>query len=221
MANRAIREFDGKRMISNLLSNYVDSDKFLPNRCAKVAEDIDINEVESNNPWLKTEKLVVKPDQLLKRRGNNNLLLLNADWKEAKKVAKKAGEKAPKKPPKPKKPAPKRQGLPKGTKVEDVTFEMALELLALPRDIGTHPETGKIIQAGIGRFGPFVKHNNMFASIPKDGDVMTIGMNRAVDLLAEKEKKVAAKEAAKAAGKTSKKTTKKKAKPKKKKTKKS
>jgi DNA topoisomerase-1 len=142
------------------------------------------------------------------------------DWKDAKKRAKKAGEKAPKKPPKPKKPAPKRQGLPKGTKVEDVTLNMALALLALPRDIGTHPETGKMIQAGIGRFGPFVKHNNMFASIPKNEDVMSIGMNRAVDLLAEKAKKVAAKEAAKAekaAGKTTKQTKKKKPKSKKKK----
>ncbi len=120
-------------------------------------------------------------------------------WKEAKKVAKKAGEKNPKKPPKPKKVAPKRQGLTKGLKVEDVTLELALELLSLPRDIGLHPETGKMIQAGIGRFGPFVKHNSMFASIPKSEDVMDIGMNRAVDLIAEKIKKVAAKEAAKAA----------------------
>ncbi|MBX2833920.1 MAG: type I DNA topoisomerase [Micavibrio sp.] len=122
-------------------------------------------------------------------------------WKEAKKEAKKAGEKAPKKPPKPKKPGPKRQGLPAGVSVDDVTLEKALSLLALPRDIGNHPETGKIIKAGIGRFGPFVSHDGKFASIPKDEDVMTIGMNRAVDLIAQKKARDAAKEAAKAEGK--------------------
>jgi len=121
-------------------------------------------------------------------------------WKEAKKVAKKAGEKAPKKPPKPKAPKPKRQGLPKGLAPADVTLEKALSLLALPREVGHHPETGKLIEAGIGRFGPFVKHDGKFASIPKDEDVMTIGMNRAVDLIAEKEKR----DAAKAVGKTAK-----------------
>ncbi len=119
-------------------------------------------------------------------------------WKEAKKVAKKAGEKAPKKPPKPKKPAPKRQGLPQGTRIEDVTLEMALGLLALPRDVGEHPETGKMIQAGIGRFGPFLKHNNVFTSLPKDDDVMHVGMNRAVEVIAEGAIKRAAREKAKA-----------------------
>lgn len=59
-----------------------------------------------------------------------------------------------------------------------------------------HPETGKKIEAGIGRFGPFLKHDGVFASIPKDEDLMTIGMNRAVDLIAEKMRKLAAKEAA-------------------------
>ncbi|MEM7679561.1 MAG: type I DNA topoisomerase [Pseudomonadota bacterium] len=142
------------------------------------------------------------------------------EWKEAKKVAKKAGEKAPRKPPKPKKEKPKRQGLPKGTKVEDVTLDMAVGLLALPRDIGEHPETGLMIKAGIGRFGPFVMHDGKFASIPKDEDVMTIGMNRAVDLIAEKKKRDAAKEAKKAekgAGGGKKKATKKKTAAKKKK----
>ena len=123
------------------------------------------------------------------------------EWKEAKKVAKKAGEKAPSKPKKPQAPKPKRQGLPRGMKVEDVTLERALSLLALPREVGTHPETGKKIEAGIGRFGPFVKHNNKFVSIPKDEDVMTIGMNRAVDLIAAKEEKDAAKAASGAASK--------------------
>ncbi len=108
------------------------------------------------------------------------------EWKEAKKVAKKAGEHAPKKPPKPKAPAPKRQGLPQGLTVGDVTLEKALDLLKLPREIGPHPETGKMIKAGIGRFGPFVVHDGKYASLQKDDDVMHIGMNRAVELIANK-----------------------------------
>ncbi len=120
-------------------------------------------------------------------------------WEEAKKVTKEEGKKAPKKPTKPKAPKPKRQGLPKGLAVGDVTLEAALSLLALPRDVGEHPETGKMIKAGIGRFGPFVQHDGKFASIPKDEDVMTIGMNRAVDLIAQKLERDAAKDAAKAA----------------------
>ncbi|MBL4805593.1 MAG: type I DNA topoisomerase, partial [Alphaproteobacteria bacterium] len=145
-----------------------------------------------------------------------------AAWEEAKKAAKAEGKKAPKKPKKPTAPKPKRQGLPKGMTTGDVTLEIALELLALPRDIGEHPETGKMIKAGIGRFGPFVQHDGKFASIPKDEDVMTIGMNRAVDLIAKKMERDAAKEAAKAAkeGDSSKKDDKKKT-PKKKTAKKS
>ncbi|MCB9991962.1 MAG: type I DNA topoisomerase [Rhodospirillales bacterium] len=121
------------------------------------------------------------------------------EWKEAKKVAKAAGEKAPKKPPKPKAPGPKRQGLPQGTNVADVTLEMALELLALPREVGIHPETGKKITAGIGRFGPFLYHDSTYSSIPKDDDLMSIGINRAVVVIAEAAEKRAAREAAKAA----------------------
>jgi DNA topoisomerase-1 len=114
----------------------------------------------------------------------------------------------------PKRPAkkPKRQGLPKELGVDDVTLEKALALLALPRDVGEHPETGKMIKAGIGRFGPFVMHDGLFASIPKDEDVMTIGMNRAVDLIAQKMERDAAKKAKGASSKTTKKTTKKAAK---------
>jgi len=117
------------------------------------------------------------------------------EWKEAKKVAKDAGEKAPRKPPKPKAPKPKRQGLPKGLAPADVDLEKALSLLALPRDVGEHPETGKMIKAGIGRFGPFVQHDGKFASLQKDDDVMHVGMNRAMELIALKEQRDAAKAA--------------------------
>lgn len=83
-----------------------------------------------------------------------------------------------------KKEKPKRQGIPRGTPVESVTLESALKLLELPRLIGMHPETGDKIEAGIGRFGPYVKYQSKFKSIPKDEDVLTIGMNRAVELCA-------------------------------------
>ncbi|MBI1326843.1 MAG: type I DNA topoisomerase [Alphaproteobacteria bacterium] len=91
----------------------------------------------------------------------------------------------PKKAKKPAAPKPKRQGLPKGTKPEDVTLESALKLLELPRLVGMHPETKEPIEAGVGRFGPFLKHQGKFKSIPKGDDVLSIGLNRAVDLLAQ------------------------------------
>ena len=79
---------------------------------------------------------------------------------------------------------PKRTGLPKGVDADQVTLEKALSLLSLPRDIGMHPESGEIIQAGIGRYGPFLKHRGKFVSLPADDDVLNVGINRAVDLLA-------------------------------------
>jgi DNA topoisomerase-1 len=100
---------------------------------------------------------------------------------------------------------PKRQGLPKGVDIATFDLAAALKLLALPREVGIHPEDGKKIEAGVGRFGPYLKHNNRFKSLKKDDDVMTIGMNRAVELLAEpvketwRTKKKAEAEAAKAA----------------------
>ena len=101
-------------------------------------------------------------------------------------------KKKPKKVKAPAKEKPKRQGLPKGTKIEDVTLESALELLALPREVGIHPQTGEMIKAGIGRFGPFLVHQATYTSIPKSDDLMMIGINRAVDLIAAKAERVAA-----------------------------
>ncbi|GGF36680.1 DNA topoisomerase 1 [Aliidongia dinghuensis] len=80
---------------------------------------------------------------------------------------------------------PKRVSLPKGMKPQDVALDTALGLLALPRDIGSHPETGEMIVAGIGRFGPYIKLGKTFKSLAADDDVLTIGINRAVSLLAE------------------------------------
>jgi DNA topoisomerase-1 len=83
---------------------------------------------------------------------------------------------------------PKRVSLPRGVTPDQVTLDMALGLLSLPRVVGEHPETRKPIMAGIGRFGPYLQHDGKYKSIPKDDDVLTIGLNRAVDLLAQESK---------------------------------
>ena len=59
-------------------------------------------------------------------------------------------------------------------------------MLPLQRPIGLHPETKEKIEAGIGRFGPFVKMGAVYGSLDKDDDVLALGLNRAVDLLAKK-----------------------------------
>jgi DNA topoisomerase-1 len=84
---------------------------------------------------------------------------------------------------------PKRSGLPKGTDKSDVDLEMAIRLLSLPREVGLHPEDGKKITANFGRFGPYVAHNGIYASLPSPEDVFEIGLNHAVTLLAEKKAK--------------------------------
>ena len=81
---------------------------------------------------------------------------------------------------------PKRAGLPKGLSPEDIDLEKALALLALPREVGMHPEDGEPIIAGVGRFGPYVKHGKIYANLDASEDVLTVGLNRAVSLIAEK-----------------------------------
>jgi len=80
---------------------------------------------------------------------------------------------------------PKRVALPRSLRPADVDLETALRLLALPRELGRHPETGEAIVGGIGRFGAYIKHGTTFKSLGADDDVLTIGLNRAVVLLAE------------------------------------
>jgi len=93
---------------------------------------------------------------------------------------------------------PKRAGIPKTWKVEDVDFEKALMLLSLPRDVGPHPEDGEMIEAGLGRYGPFVKHGKLYANLPTIEDVFEVGLNRAVTVLAEKKANPRGRQAAKA-----------------------
>ncbi|WP_293866320.1 type I DNA topoisomerase [uncultured Alsobacter sp.] len=82
---------------------------------------------------------------------------------------------------------PKRQTLPKGVTVQGIDLEMALALLSLPREVARHPESGEPVLAGIGRYGPYVQHGRTYANIPKEEDVLTIGGNRAIDLIVAKE----------------------------------
>ncbi len=80
----------------------------------------------------------------------------------------------------------RRASLPKGIEGDTITLEQALGLLSLPRVIGAHPVTGEMLEAGIGRFGPYVKMGAIFASLDKDDDVLSIGLNRAVDAMQKK-----------------------------------
>ena len=81
---------------------------------------------------------------------------------------------------------PKRAGIPKGWSIDDMTLESALKLLSLPREVGKSPEDGEPILAGIGRYGPFVQHGKTYANIDSVEEVFTIGLNRAITLIAEK-----------------------------------
>jgi DNA topoisomerase-1 len=81
---------------------------------------------------------------------------------------------------------PKRITIPAPYTSATIPFETALGLLSLPREVGLHPETGKTISAAIGRFGPYLLHDGAYTSLPKGDDVLTIGINRAVSVLAEK-----------------------------------
>ena len=83
-------------------------------------------------------------------------------------------------------PKPDRGSLPKGWSAEALTLERALDLLSLPRLIGTHPEDNEPVEAAIGRYGPYVKHGKTYANIPDVEEVFTIGMNRAMEVLAQK-----------------------------------
>ncbi len=80
---------------------------------------------------------------------------------------------------------PKRTSLPRKMSSDDIVLETALGLLSLPRSIGRDSETGEEITAGIGRYGPYIRRESTYVSLRGDDDVLTIGLNRAVTLLAE------------------------------------
>ena len=83
----------------------------------------------------------------------------------------------------------KRSSLPKGWQASEIDLEKALRLLSLPREVGLHPESGKPILAGLGRYGPFLQHDGMYANLETIEDVFEVGLNRAVTVIAEKKEK--------------------------------
>lgn len=80
---------------------------------------------------------------------------------------------------------PKRATIPKDMSAEDIDLEKALALLSLPRDVGTHPETGKPITAAIGRYGPYVLHDGVYGKLSSTEEVFSVGLNRAVSIIAD------------------------------------
>jgi DNA topoisomerase-1 len=84
---------------------------------------------------------------------------------------------------------PKRVSIPKGRDPQSLTLEEALAYLSLPRQLGVHPETGHVVNAGIGMYGPYVKHEKVFASLGKTDDVLTVDLARALELIAQKKTK--------------------------------
>ena len=82
-------------------------------------------------------------------------------------------------------PKPPRASLPKGWSPASLSLEQALRLLALPREVGVHPESGKVIMAGLGRYGPYLLHDGKYAKLTGTADIFDLGMNAAVVKLAE------------------------------------
>ena len=85
---------------------------------------------------------------------------------------------------------PKRTSIPKLVDAKGIDLQKALAFLSLPRLIGKHPETGQDISAGIGRYGPYLKYDINFISIPADETVINIGLNHAVVLIGENSEKL-------------------------------
>ena len=83
---------------------------------------------------------------------------------------------------------PKRSSLPKGKTMEDVDLEYALKLLTLPRPLGTDPDSGEEVVAGLGRFGPFVRRGKAFASLKDEDHMFSVDLSEAITLIAEKKK---------------------------------
>ena len=79
---------------------------------------------------------------------------------------------------------PKRIKLMKDMSMEEVTLEKALDLLQLPRELGNHPETGKVVKAGLGRFGPYIVHDGKFASLKEPHNVLDVPLETALGILA-------------------------------------
>jgi len=86
-------------------------------------------------------------------------------------------------------PKPKRVSLGKGTDPASVDLDFALRLLSLPRELGVDPTSGKKVKAGLGRFGPYVECNRVYASVTDVNLLFTVTMDEALVLIANKNKK--------------------------------
>ncbi len=84
---------------------------------------------------------------------------------------------------------PKRISLPKNIDPQNVTLDLSISLLSLPRKIGHHPETNSIIESSIGPHGPYLKYEGNFVSLKGEDDFMSIGINRAIDILEDAKKR--------------------------------
>jgi DNA topoisomerase I len=82
-------------------------------------------------------------------------------------------------------PTPRRTGLPEGTKIEDVTLDLAVRLLALPRELGDHPTTGEPVMANTGKFGPYIAHAGDFRSLKGADNPYDVTYERALQILSE------------------------------------
>lgn len=87
---------------------------------------------------------------------------------------------------------PKRVSLPPNVAPHDVNSDLALRLIELPKRLGDHPEDGKVVEVGIGRYGPYVKHGSLYASVPKGEFLLDVTLERALELLAQKKRRGAA-----------------------------
>ncbi|MFN8615312.1 MAG: type I DNA topoisomerase [Vampirovibrionales bacterium] len=94
------------------------------------------------------------------------------------------------KPKKPKVIKPHRSAIPKDIRPGEMTLEQALQLLSLPRLLGQHPQTGEPIEAGLGRFGPYLKQGPLFVSLKAEDDVLTVDLTRALEVIAASGKRV-------------------------------
>lgn len=145
---------------------------------------------ENSEPMAQDEPRVIGADpesgeNITLRKGPYGFYL---QWGEAAAPAVAAEPPAKGKKKAPAAPKPKRVAIPQGVTPATVTLQEAMNLKQLPKTIGTDPESGAIVSVGLGRFGPYVKCGDLFASIPKSEDMFKIELPRALELLAAKQK---------------------------------
>jgi DNA topoisomerase I len=125
-------------------------------------------------------------EEITVRRGPYGLYVQQGANGEAKDARKSDGKPVSGPSPRGKRTKPRRTSVPRGMDGDQITLDQAIGLLSLPRVIGIHPETGETIEAGVGRFGPYVRMGAIYGSLDRDDDVLNVGINRGVDLIARK-----------------------------------